>query len=135
MEIRRRTRGVEESVTPVSKNWKSENPGKYQPVLLSSVLEKVMKCLILEALSAHLDDKKVIRSGQHGLTNSDSVIKHLPECMSAVDIVYLDFSKAFDAVSNNILVSKLRNCGLDEWTVRQIENWLNGRSQSVTGCS
>ncbi|GAB0208958.1 mitochondrial enolase superfamily member 1 [Grus japonensis] len=30
-----------------------------------------------------------------------------------------------------MLVSKLRKCGLDEWTVRWIENWLNGRAQRV----
>ncbi|KAJ7410213.1 hypothetical protein WISP_109926 [Willisornis vidua] len=32
----------------------------------------------------------------------------------AMDIVYLDFSKAFDTVSHNILINKLRKCGLDE---------------------
>ncbi|KAK4832042.1 hypothetical protein QYF61_020557 [Mycteria americana] len=41
----------------------------------------------------------------------------------AVDIAYLDFSKVFDTVS--------RKCGLDEQTVRWIENWLNGWSQRV----
>jgi len=49
----------------------------------------------------------------------------------AVDVVYLDFSKAFDTVSHNILIGKLRKCGLDEWSVRWIENWLNGRTQRV----
>ncbi|GAB0209694.1 potassium/sodium hyperpolarization-activated cyclic nucleotide-gated channel 1-like [Grus japonensis] len=49
----------------------------------------------------------------------------------AVDVDYLDFSKAFDIVSHNILIGKLRKCGLDEWTVRWIENWLNGRAQRV----
>ncbi|GAB0181127.1 mitochondrial enolase superfamily member 1 [Grus japonensis] len=49
----------------------------------------------------------------------------------AADVVYLDFSKAFDTVSHNILVSKLRQCGLDEGSVRWVENWLNGRAQSV----
>jgi len=49
----------------------------------------------------------------------------------AVDVVYLDFSKAFDMVSHNILLGKLRKCGLDEWSVRWIENWLNGRTQRV----
>jgi len=48
-----------------------------------------------------------------------------------VDVVYLDLSKAFDAVSYNILLGKLRKCGLDEWSVRWIENWLNGRAQRV----
>ncbi|TRZ09454.1 hypothetical protein HGM15179_017652 [Zosterops borbonicus] len=32
----------------------------------------------------------------------------------AVDIVYLNFSKAFDTISLNILIDKLRKCGLDE---------------------
>jgi len=48
-----------------------------------------------------------------------------------VDIVYLDFSKAFNTLSHNILLGKLRKCGLDEWSVRWIENWLNGRAQKV----
>jgi len=32
----------------------------------------------------------------------------------AVDVVYFDFSKAFDTVSHNTLVGKLRKCGIDE---------------------
>jgi len=49
----------------------------------------------------------------------------------AVDVVYLDFSKAFDTVSHNILLGKLRKCGLDERSVRWIWNWMNGRTQRV----
>jgi len=48
-----------------------------------------------------------------------------------VDVVYLDFSKAFDTVSRNILLGKLRKYGLDEWSVKRIENWLSGRTQRV----
>jgi len=48
-----------------------------------------------------------------------------------MDVVYLDFSKAFDTVSHNILVGNLRKSGLDEWSVKWIENWLNGRTQRV----
>jgi len=38
----------------------------------------------------------------------------------AVDVVYLEFSKAFDTVSHDIFLGKLRKCGLDEWSVRWI---------------
>ncbi|PKU47398.1 rna-directed dna polymerase from mobile element jockey-like [Limosa lapponica baueri] len=49
----------------------------------------------------------------------------------AVHVVYLDFSKAFDSVSHNILKGNLRKYELNEWTMRWIENWLNGRAQRV----
>jgi len=49
----------------------------------------------------------------------------------AVDDVYLDFSKAFDTVSRNIPLGKLRKCGLGVWSVTWIENRLNGRTQRV----
>jgi len=49
----------------------------------------------------------------------------------AVDVLCLDFSKAFDTVFHNILLGKLRKYGLDEWSVKWIENWLNGRTQRV----
>jgi len=50
----------------------------------------------------------------------------------AVDVQH-DFRKAFGGVSNNILIGKLRKCGLDEWTVRWIENWLNDEAQQGQG--
>ena len=48
-----------------------------------------------------------------------------------VNVVYLDFSKVFVTVFHNILVMKLRKCGIDEWMVRWTENWLTDRAQRV----
>ncbi|KAK4815565.1 LOW QUALITY PROTEIN: hypothetical protein QYF61_004082 [Mycteria americana] len=49
----------------------------------------------------------------------------------AVDVVYLNFSKAFDMVSHSILLEKLAAHGLDGCTLRWVKNWLDGRAQRV----
>ena len=49
----------------------------------------------------------------------------------AVDVVHLDYSKAFDTVSHSILLQKLAACGLDRYTLDWIRNWLEGWAQRV----
>ncbi|GAB0202599.1 mitochondrial enolase superfamily member 1 [Grus japonensis] len=120
---------------------RKEDPGNYRPVSLTSIPGKVMEQLILGVINKHVEEEEVIGSGQHGFTRGKSCLTNLIAFYDgmtgwvdegrAVDVVYLVFSKAFDTVSHNILVSKLRKCGLDEWTVRWVENWLNGRAQRV----
>ncbi|PKU34547.1 rna-directed dna polymerase from mobile element jockey- hypothetical protein [Limosa lapponica baueri] len=87
----------------------------------------------------HTEEKNAIRSSQHGYTKGKSCLTNLIAFCDGmtgwidegrvVDVVYLDFSKAFDTVSHSILIDKLRKCGLEEWTVRWIENWLKDRAQ------
>ncbi|GAB0205365.1 mitochondrial enolase superfamily member 1 [Grus japonensis] len=128
------------SVTPVFKNGKKEDPGNYRPLSLTSITGKVMEQHILGVINKHVE-KRVIGGCQHGFTKGKSCLTNLiafydgmtgwVDERRAVDVVYLDFSKAFDTISHNILISKLRKRGLDEWTVRWVEKWLNGRAQRV----
>jgi len=127
-------------VTPIFKKGKKEDPGNYRPVSLTCILGMVMEQLILEVINKQVEEKKIIRSSQYGFTKGKSCSTNMIAFYDgttssvdegrAVDVVYLDFSEAFDTVSHNIYTGKLRKCGLDEWTVRWIENWLNGSAQS-----
>ncbi|GAB0210264.1 mitochondrial enolase superfamily member 1 [Grus japonensis] len=102
---------------------------------------KVMERIILSAITWHVQDNQAIRPSQHGfmkgrscLTNRissyDQVIHSVDEG-KAVDVVYLDFSKAFDTVSHSILLEKLAVHGLDGRTLRWVKNWLDGQAQRV----
>ena len=83
----------------------------------------------------------MIRLSQHGFMKGRSCWTNLISfydkviCLvdegKAVDVVYLDFSKAFDTVSHSILLEKLAADGLDGHTLRWVKNWLAGRAQTV----
>jgi len=49
----------------------------------------------------------------------------------AVDVVYMDFTKAFDTVPHSIVLEKLAAHSLDGCTLCWINNWLNGQAQRV----
>lgn len=50
----------------------------------------------------------------------------------AVDVVYLDFNKAFDTVSLSLLPGKLARYRLGRQPAKWVGNWLTGHSQRVT---
>ncbi|KAK4817088.1 hypothetical protein QYF61_027919 [Mycteria americana] len=110
-------------VTPIYKKGWKEDLGNYRPVSLISV------------------PGKVIRPSQHGFMKGRSCLPNLISfydkvtCLvdegKAVNVVYLDFSKAFDTVSHNVLLEKLAARGLDRYTLCWLKNWLDGWAQRV----
>ncbi|RMC21385.1 hypothetical protein DUI87_02248 [Hirundo rustica rustica] len=118
-----------------------DDPYNYRPVSLTSVPGKVMEQFILSAIMQHVQDGQGIRPSQHGfrrgrscLTNLISFydqVTSLVDAGMAVDVVYLDFSKAFDTVSHRTLLEKLAAQGLERSPLCWFKNWLDGQAQRV----
>ncbi|KAK4825499.1 hypothetical protein QYF61_000012 [Mycteria americana] len=129
------------NVMPIFKKGRKEDLGNYRPVSLTSVPGKLMEQIILSAITRHVENNQGIKPSQHGfrkgrscLTNRISFydkVTRLVDEGKAVDVVYLDFSKAFDTVSHSILLEKLAAHGLDVCTLRWVKNWLDGQAQRV----
>jgi len=129
------------SVIPIYKKSQKENLGNHRPVSLTSMQGMIMERFIQSALTRHVKDNQGIRPSQHRLVKGRSCFTNLISfydrvtCLvderKAVDVVYLDFSKAFDTVPHSILLEELAAHGLDGCTLCHIKNWLNGRAQSV----
>jgi len=124
------------SVTPIYKKGRKEDPGNCRLVSLTSVLGKIMGRFILSVLTGHVKDNQGIRPSQHGfmkgrscLTNLISFYDQVTQLLDegkAVDVIYLEFSKAFDTVAHSIPLEKLAAHGLHGCTLCWIKNWLNG---------
>ena len=78
-----------------------------------------------------MEHKEVVRKSRHGFMKRKPCLTNLITFYNEVtglvdegragDVVYLNFSRAFNTVSRNILTEKLTKYRLDKHTVRQIK--------------
>ena len=100
-------------------------------------MERILKGHITE----HLDLHELISEHQHGFTKSKSCQTNLLESFEdwtkildegkGLDIIYLDYKKAFDSVPYKRLYCKLSSYGLKGNILRWLIDFLHARQQQV----
>ena len=104
---------------------------------------KVLERIIRKQLVDFLSDHNYFNQNQHGFRHGRSCLSALLDVYdnmmtslsnnrkSSVDMIYLDYAKAFDKVDHGVLLNKLKNldiCGkLGEW----LHSFLTNRRQHV----
>ena len=102
----------------------STNPApiNYRPISLTFVIIKVLERIIRKQIFAFLISKGYLNPTQHGFREGRSClsalynvfddIMHLMSGGDTVDIIYLDFKKAFDKVDHGVLLHKIKTLGI-----------------------
>ena len=131
----------EANITPLFKKGSRNKPEHYRPVSLTSVVCKLLETLIRDHMVEFLVKHKLINTSQHGFLKARSCLTNLlcffeeitkwVDDGSPVDVVYLDFQKAFDKVPHQRLLLKLKSHGIGTDAINWIEKWLTHRKQRV----
>ena len=130
---------IKSNVTPVPKRDSRENVSNYRPISLLSIISKVMeRCIhnrVYPILSA------LINKTQHGFLKKRSCVTQLLSVLhdigknldnnKQVDMIYLDFAKAFHSVDHAILHHKLYAHGLRGSILLWFKYYLTDRCQRV----
>ena len=104
----------EANIIPLLKKCSRNKSVNYRPVRLTSVISKLLETIIRDHMMDFLVKHKLINPSQHALLKARScltiffffeeITKWVDEG-SRVDIIYLDFQKAFDKVSHQVKIT------------------------------
>ena len=131
-------------ISPIFKKGDQTLAENYRPISLTSVVCKCMEKIVRSALLKHIIGKNILTDKQHGFVPGRSCSTQLLEVMDqwteimdnggTVDIIYLDFAKAFDTVPHQRLLQKLEYLGIKGKVLKWIEAFLSQRKQRVCIC-
>ena len=128
-------------ITPIFKDGHQGVASNYRPIALTSHLIKIFEKVVRNNITKYLEDNHLFNTSQHGfrrrhsclsqlLNHFENIISRLEE-LNNVDVIYLDFAKAFDKVDHSILMEKLRILGIQGTLYVWIESFLRNRKQKV----
>jgi hypothetical protein len=129
-------------VVPIFKSKSRFDPGNYRPVSLTSVCCKSMERIIVSHLINYLEGNNLLSEHQFGFRKNRSTEDQLLLTYNdisgwvdeglVVDLILLDFSKAFDLVAHSVLLDKLSSLGISNVLVQWIREFLVGRVMQVS---
>lgn len=129
-------------VTPVFKSGHKSDPSNYRPIALTCIACKLLEHIIYSHTAAHLDNNNFFFHNQHGFRRGFSCETQLFQLTTDLnlnldssfqtDVIFIDFSKAFDRVPHQRLISKLSCLCLHPLILSWIRCFLTDRSQFTT---
>ena len=128
-------------VAPVFKKGDRKLPSNYRPISLTPLICKVLESVIRDKMFDYLFRNNLLANEQHGFMPRRSCVTQLLTALHywteslekgiPVDVLYLDFSKAFNSVPHERLFLKLEAYGIQGKVLQWIRSFLSQRKQAV----
>ena len=128
-------------VIPIFKKDSKKLIKNYRPISVLPVISKIFEMAIHEQLSDYFTTNSLFCKQQYGFMKNAStelaaleLIDRLLNQLNARKIptnLYLDLSKAFDSISHDILLDKLRYYGFTDGSIQLLKSYLSNRKQYV----
>ena len=128
-------------ITPIFKKGTKTDPNNYRPVALTATMCKIMESIIKSQLQNYFVSNNLFTSSQHAFLSKHSTATNLLECTNdwavslnnsfSTDIIYIDFSRAFDTIVFSKLLFKLQCYGVTGNLLTWISSFLHNRTQRV----
>ena len=129
------------NISAIFKKGDKALPQNYRPVQLTCIICKIIETLITEAILLHLILNNLEDLHQHGFTKGKSTATNLIQALNIwsealshgipVDVIYLDYEKAFDKVPHQRLIRELYRQGIRGAVLAWITDFLHDRKQRV----
>lgn len=129
------------NVVPIFKKGDKHNAINYRPVSLTAICCKILEHILTSSIRKHLDKNNILHDSQHGFRSKRSCetqliisIQDLAKSLASgdqIDVILLDFSKAFDKVPHQRLIHKLNYYGIRNQNLSWIQDFLADRQQQV----
>ena len=130
------------NIVPVFKKGNRSIPSNYRPISLTSICCKLMEHVLYSSIMSHLCEHQILSEQQYGFRQGHSCetqlinvvedVQRAFDQQKQVDLIMLDFQKAFDTVPHKRLLHKLKSYGIEGQTLKWISLWLTNRLQRVT---
>ena len=130
------------AIVPIFKGGDRTCPANYRPISLTPVLMKLFERIIRKQVISFLVVNKLLNLSQHGFRENrsclsalldvyDILLFMLAENPCIIDMIYLDFYKAFDKVDFGILFHKMKDMGITGKLGIWFYHFLVNRTQFV----
>lgn len=128
-------------VRPIPKSHDSVTLSYLRPIATPPFLSKLLEKICAEQIVRFLDNHNLLSKFQSGFRRDHSTttaLAHVSDrVLTAIDnkqlsaIITLNFSKAFDTIGHELLLSKMHKFGIKDVALSWFRSYLTNRTQQV----